>query len=102
MQSQGKHTRCKKVANMGEAQQSENMTEGLESVREKQWGHTKGQTNLEHIIQRTLWDHTTMLHFPFATPTVLMMSYHSRLLHSYITPHSPGQTAQRQAMTINS
>lgn len=77
-----KHTHCKKVANMGEGQQSENMTKGLESVREKQWGRTKGQTNLEHITQHTLWDCTTVPHFPISTPTVLMMSYYSRLLRS--------------------
>lgn len=66
----------KKVADMG---QNENMTEELESGRGKQWGHSEGQTNLEHISQHTLWDRTTVLHFPSSSPTVLMMSYYSSL-----------------------
>lgn len=67
---------------MGEGQQNENMTEEFESGRGKQWGQTKGQTNLEHITQLTLRDRTIVLHFLSSTPTVLMMSYYSRLLHS--------------------
>lgn len=72
----------KKVADMGEGQKNENMTEEFESGRGKQWGQAKGQTNLEHITQHTLWDRTIVPHFPSSTPTVLMMSYYSRLLHS--------------------
>lgn len=78
---------------LGEGQQNENMTEEFESGRGKQWGHSEGQTNLEPITQHTLWDRTTVLHFPYSTPTVLMMSYYSGL--SYITVHSSGQTARR-------
>lgn len=67
---------------MGEGQQNENMTEEFDSGGGKQRGHTKGQTNLEHITQHTLWDCTIVPHIPSSTPPVLMMSYSSRLLHS--------------------
>lgn len=72
----------KMVADMGKTQENENKSEEFESGRGKQRGHTKGQTNLEHITQPTLWDRTIVPHFPSSSPTVLTISYYSGLLHS--------------------
>lgn len=75
------------------------MTEESDSGRGKQRGHMEGQTNLEHITQHTLWDRTTVPHFPYSTPPVLMMSYYSGL--SYITAQLWSDTPEISPMNVH-
>lgn len=76
--------------------QNENMTEEFDYGGGKQQGHTKGpdQPGTHYPA------HTVGLYYSSTHPLFYPSSSHDVILQqaatlSYITPHSPGQTAQR-------